>query len=68
VKKRNNYTILIQGKIDRGMMNLWFDIIDVNELKPYIITRNFGGNQGRVWYKDNFDHSENDCLTSINKN
>jgi hypothetical protein len=53
---------------DKELMKKWFDIIDVNELKPYIITRNFGGNQGRVWYKDNFDHSENDCLTSINKN
>lgn len=51
---------------DKFYMKKWFEIIDVNELKPYIATRNFGDKRGRVWYKSNFDNEENDCLTDIN--
>ena len=53
---------------DKFYMKKWFEIIDVNELKPYIATRNFGDERGRVWYRDNFDNDENDCLTDINSN
>ncbi len=52
---------------DKPYMKKWFDIIDVNELKPYIATRNFGDHRGRVWYRDDFDHYEENCLTDINQ-
>mgnify|MGYP001054430638 CR=1 len=52
---------------DRPYMKKWFDIIDINELKPYISTRNFGDWKGRVWYKDNFDNKEEECITDIEK-
>lgn len=52
---------------DKPYMQKWFEIIDINELKPYIATRNFGDYRGRVWYRDNFDHFEEDCLTDINQ-
>lgn len=44
-------------------MAKWFDIIDVNELKPYIATQNFNvnGDAGRIWYRDNFDNFQ--CIT-----
>lgn len=48
---------------DKPYMQKWFDIIDVNELKPYIATSNKG--EFRVWYRDDFDNQENNCLTSI---
>jgi hypothetical protein len=51
---------------DIELMKKWFEIVDVNDLKPYIITRNYG-DTGRVWYNDDFDHKENDCLTDINE-
>ena len=51
---------------DKFYMKKWFEIIDVNELKPYISTRNFGDERGRVWYRNDFDNEENDCLTDIN--
>jgi hypothetical protein len=53
---------------DKPFMRKWFHIIDVNELKPYIGTRNFGPKHGgRVWYRDDFDNEKQDCLTNINK-
>ena len=51
---------------DKFYMKKWFQIIDVNELKPYIATRNFKDERGRVWYRDNFNNDENNCLTDIN--
>ena len=45
-------------------MKKWFEIIDINELKPYIATRNFGAPKGRVWYKDDFP---NELENSDNK-
>ena len=51
---------------DKFYMKKWFEIIDVNELKPYIGTRNFGDERGRVWYRNDFDNEENNCLTDIN--
>ena len=40
----------------------WFDVIDINELKPYIATKS--GFKGRLWYRDNFDNDENDCFSN----
>jgi hypothetical protein len=51
---------------DVSYMKKWFDIVDINVLKPYIATRNVGDKIGRIWYRDNFDNEENDCLTKIN--
>lgn len=48
---------------DKPYMQKWFDIIDINELKPYIATRNADG--GRIWYRDNFDNDIEDCLSNI---
>lgn len=52
---------------DRPYMKKWFDIIDINELKPYIATRNFGDHRGRVWYENNFDNKKEDCVSDIKK-
>ena len=53
---------------DKPYMRKWFDIIDINELKPYIATRNFGKpGKGRVWYRSNFVNEKEECLTDINK-
>jgi len=49
---------------DGGLMKKWFVIQDINELKPYIATRNFGP-RGRVFYKDDFDHKREDCINDI---
>jgi len=43
---------------------IWFDIVDVNQLKPYIATQSYdiwGDGPGRIWYRDNFDNK--DCIT-----
>lgn len=51
---------------DKPYMKRWFHIIDVNELKPYIGTRNFGPkNGGRVWYRNDFNNQKENCLTNI---
>lgn len=48
-----------------GLMQKHFEVIDINELKPYIATRNFGeGN--RVWYRDDFDNKKENCLETLN--
>lgn len=53
---------------DKPYMRKWFDIIDINELKPYIATRNFGKpGRGRVWYRSNFVNEKEECLTNINE-
>lgn len=52
---------------DRPYMKKWFEIIDINQLKPYIATRNYGPEKGRVWYNDNFDNKKEDCVTDIKK-
>lgn len=49
---------------DGQLMEKWFEIQDINELKPYIATRNFGP-RGRVFYKDDFDHKREDCIIDI---
>ena len=59
----SNYTF--KPLDDKPFMQKWFDVIDVNELKPYIATRNLG-NGNRVWYKNDFDNEEENCLTNIN--
>ena len=52
---------------DRPYMQKWFDIIDINQLKPYITTRNFGDKRGRVWYNSDFDNEKEDCVSDIKK-
>jgi hypothetical protein len=52
---------------DKSHMKKWFDIIDVNELKPYVATRNFGGTKGRVWYRNDFPNEIENCMTDINQ-
>ena len=49
---------------DKDFMRKWFEIINIDELKPYIATRNFS--EKRVWYRNDFDHEEQMCLTDIN--
>jgi hypothetical protein len=51
---------------EKPFMQRWFDIIDINELQPYIATRNFGEGR-RVWYKNDFNNNAEDCLIDINK-
>lgn len=53
-----NYTPPIKDEV---YMKKWFDIIDVNELKPYIITCN--SENGRIWYNSDFDNEN--CLTKL---
>lgn len=61
----NNYsTKKFDG--DGELMKKWFIIQDINELKPYIGTRNFGP-RGRVFYKDDFDHKREECITDVNE-
>lgn len=64
----NELTEKFQDKIDYNAWELMksnFDIIDVNLLKPYIATRNFGDAKGRIWYRDNFDNDSEDCISAI---
>jgi hypothetical protein len=59
--------LLATKEIDeKEVMRKWFDIINIDELKPYVATRNFGGETGRIWYRDTFNNEEEDCLTDIN--
>jgi hypothetical protein len=51
---------------EKPYIQKWFDIIDINELQPYIATRNFG-NGKRVWYNDDFNNNDEDCLVNINE-
>lgn len=50
---------------DKAYMQKWFEIISIDELKPYIATQNLGDK--RIWYKNDFDHKKQDCLTNINE-
>ena len=52
---------------DRPYMKKWFEIIDINQLKPYIATRNYGDKRGRVWYNNNFDNKKENCVNNIKK-
>ena len=52
---------------DRPYMQKWFDIIDINQLKPYITTRNFRDKRGRVWYNSDFDNEKENCVSDIKK-
>jgi hypothetical protein len=51
---------------EKPLMRKWFDIINVDELKPYIATQNLG--QKRKWFRSDFDHIKEKCLTDINQN
>lgn len=51
---------------DAKYIKKWFDVIDVNKLKPYIVTRSNGSlDGGRKWWYDNFDNKEEECVTSL---
>ena len=51
----NSYDITQYLSINDEMIRKWFDIYDVNELKPYIITESNSGD--RVYYKDNYGYN-----------
>lgn len=50
---------------DKPLMRKWFDIVNVDELKPYVATQNLG--KTRKWFRSDFDHRVEQCLTDINK-
>ena len=54
----------IEAVDEKPLMRKWFDIINVDQLKPYIATQNIG--QKRIWFKSDFDHIKEKCLTNIN--
>ena len=68
VQQKENYPIETMFKICRdvnwiGYMKKWYDVIDVNELKPYILTNKAYPNDvnpniinGRYYFRDNFDN------------
>ena len=61
---RNNFGVYD----DKSLMRKWFEIVDVNELKPYISTRSNGGkNGGRIYYRDNFVNEKEDSMTNIHQ-
>jgi hypothetical protein len=51
---------------DMSYLKKWFQIIDINELKPYIATYSGGDNsKTRKWFRDDFDNDEEKCLTEL---
>lgn len=50
---------------EKQLMRDSFVIINIDELKPYIGTQNTL--QKRIWFKSNFDHTKENCLTDINQ-
>lgn len=63
IKFKNRINI---DDIEKPLMKKHFEIIDINKLKPYIATRNFGKEKGRIWYRDNFDNKKENCLETLN--
>lgn len=49
---------------DGYLMRRWFTIQDINELKPFISTRNFG-TRGRVFYTEEFDYLREECIKDL---
>lgn len=79
IKKELDYMIQVLSAVSNNVghfrftpldevpfMKRWFDVIDINALKPYIATRNYGGGN-RIWYNNDFNNNEEDCLTDINE-
>jgi len=52
---------------DSVFLKKWFLIEDINNLKPYIATRNFRDEKGRVWYRSEFNHTKEECEKDINE-
>jgi hypothetical protein len=53
---------------DKELLRKWFQIVNIDELKPYISTRSNGGpNYSRIYYRDDFDHEKETSLTDINQ-
>jgi hypothetical protein len=68
INKIKDYTQVKSKFNDLKYLKKWFHIIDINELKPYIATYSGGSsNKTRIWFRDNFDHEKEKCLTDINQ-
>lgn len=54
---------------DKKLMRKWFEIVDINELKPYIATRSNGkrGSGERIYFRDNFNNKKEDSMTNIHQ-
>lgn len=53
----------------KSLMRRYFDIVNVNDLYPFISTRKKSyESQERVWYRNPFNHKKEECLTDINEN
>ena len=50
---------------DMVYLKKWFTIIDINELQPYITTYSGGSDKTRKWFRDDFDHQNEKCLTTL---
>lgn len=50
---------------DSQLLKKWFEIEDINNLKPYVSTRNFRDERGRVWYRSQFNHRQEECVNNI---
>lgn len=51
---------------EKELMKKHFEIIDINNLQPYIATRNYDDERGRVWYRNDFNNKEENCLENLN--
>jgi hypothetical protein len=50
---------------DMIYLKKWFTIIDINELQPYIATYSGGSDKTRKWFRDDFNHKDQQCLTTL---
>ena len=48
---------------EKELLKKYFEIIDINLLKPYLATFTYNGENGRKWYESNFDNEN--CITSF---
>lgn len=64
---RNQIIKIMSEKIDDAKyIRKYFDVVDVNKLKPYIVTRSNGGRDGgRKWWHNNFNNADEECVTSL---
>ena len=51
-----SYDVIAYLDVNNEMIKKWFDIYDVNELKPYIISQS--SPEGRIYYRDNYGYNE----------
>ena len=50
---------------DSKLLKKWFEIEDINNLKPFVATRNFRDSRGRVFYRTDFNHRIEECINNI---